>query len=472
MRMYIRYFTMIILAALVFGRLGRVLEADYDGNQAMHGFYRMEKDTADVMFYGSSHIYAGVNTVSLWDEYGIAGYDLAGTMQTLWNSYYNMEETLKYQTPEVMVVDVYGALIGEEYYTSTNVIKNASSMRFSLNKVRNIWSSVPHEDFLSYLLSYPLMHDSYREITKRNYERESGIIGGKWYKGFRPSFGSTNYDKLPEVTEILEEKAPSEKNRKYLEKMVSLAGEQGIELVLIVVPYEGWQAEDEAVYAWIEKFAADNNVLYFNGNRYLAEMSFDPAADYAEASHLNYNGACKFTRYLGQWLKSNCELKDRRGDAAYESWQQYSDSWSAYQRDRGLAQIKELETYIETLKSNDDYMIFVSVDDNYKNNPFVSLLQELSSVTIPNGFENNGTIVIEAGTILYQTPDEPEYLWNMETDSLDIAVTRHYGGQMKVLVNNEEKNNNYNDVTILVYDKKLDMVADVVAYNSDGIMIR
>ena len=167
---------MIILAALVFGRLGRVLEADYDGNQAMHGFYRMEKDTADVMFYGSSHIYAGVNTVSLWDEYGIAGYDLAGTMQTLWNSYYNMEETLKYQTPEVMVVDVYGALIGEEYYTSTNVIKNASSMRFSLNKVRNIWSSVPHEDFLSYLLSYPLMHDSYREITKRNYERESGII--------------------------------------------------------------------------------------------------------------------------------------------------------------------------------------------------------------------------------------------------------------------------------------------------------
>ena len=345
-------------------------------------------------------------------------------------------------------------------------------MRFSLNKVRNIWSSVPHEDFLSYLFSYPLMHDSYREITKGNYVRESGMIGGKWYKGFKPSFGATKYDKFPEVTEILEGKAPSEKNRKYLEKMVSLAEERGIELVFVVVPYEGWQAEDEAIYFWIEKFAEDNDILYFNGNHNLAEMSFDPAADYAEASHLNYNGACKFTRYFGQWLKSNCELEDRRGDAAYESWQQYSDCWSAYQRDRELAQIDDLRTYIEKLQSNGDYMIFVSVDDNYKNNPYADLLQGLSSETISYNFESNGTIVIETGTILYRTPDEPEYLWHMETDSLDIAVTRDYGGQMKVLVNNEEKNDNYNDVTLLVYDKKLDMVADVAAYNSDGIMIR
>ena len=43
---------------------------------------------------------------------------------------------------------------------------------------------------------------------------------------------------------------------------------------------------------------------------------------------------------------------------------------------------------------------------------------------------------------------------------------------MKILVNNQEQNNNYNDVTIFVYDKKLNMIADVIGFNSDGIIIR
>ena len=471
MKKYFRLIVGILLAALIFVRLGNVLEANYDGNQAMDGFYRSEEDTVDVLFYGSSHVYAGINVVSLWDEYGIAGYDLAGTMQTLWNSYYNMEETLKYQSPKVMVVDLYGALIEEEYYTPTNVVKNASSMRFSLNKVRNIWSSVPHEEFLSYLLSYPLTHDSYKNLQRNDYVRESDQIGGKWYKGFKPSFAVTRYDKFPKVSESIEKRPPSDKNREYLTKMVDLAREQQIQLAFIVVPYESWQSEDEEIYAWIEEFAENNNVLFLNGNRKLVEMDFDPAVDYAEGSHLNYNGACKFSGYLGQWLVENCELEDRRQDKRYQSWQTYSDCWTEYHKNHDLAQITDLETYIETIKSDEEYIIFVSVDDKYKNNPYVNVLFQLSSFD-PNDFENNGTYVIEAGNLIYSTPDEPEYLWYMETDLSDIAVIRNYGGQMKVLVNNQEQNDNYNDVTIFVYDKNLDMIADVIAYNSDGIIIR
>ena len=58
MKKYIRFSIGIIIALLVFARLGHVLSANYDGNQSMDGFYQMDQDTADVMFYGSSHIYA------------------------------------------------------------------------------------------------------------------------------------------------------------------------------------------------------------------------------------------------------------------------------------------------------------------------------------------------------------------------------------------------------------------------------
>lgn len=234
----------VVMALLIFMRLGYVLAANYDGNQSMDGFYRLDRDSVDVVFYGSSHVYSGVNVAALWDDHGIAGYDMAGTMQTLWNSYYNMKETLKYQSPRLMVVDLYGILIEDEYYGSTNVIKNVSSMRFSLNKIRNVWSSVPHEEFLPYLLSYPLTHENYKELGRGNYDESANNIGGEWYKGYKPSYAVTQFDTLPQVKVSSEKRLPTRKNREYLDKMIRLAREYQIQLAFIVVPYEGIDDEE------------------------------------------------------------------------------------------------------------------------------------------------------------------------------------------------------------------------------------
>ncbi len=472
MRKGIRYLLVLLAAVLLFGRLGSVLEPNYDGNLAFQGFYRLERDTADVVFYGSSHVYAGINVIDLWDHYGISAYNMAGTMQTLWNSYYNMQETLKYQTPRVMVVDLYGALIEEEYYTPTNVIKNADSMRFSVNKIRNIWSSVPHDQFLSYILSYPLRHDHYESLEKANYIDGAGDIGGKWYKGFQPVFGVTEYGALPAVAEPVQPREPFWKNREYLNKMVALAKENHIQLLFTVVPYESWQAEDEAVYRWIEAFAEENGVSFINGNQHLDKMGFDAKTDYAEASHLNYSGACKFTEYIGEILQDGFALEDHRGEKRCQSWQNYSDCWAAYQKDLALTEIDGAEDYMEALRAaQENYIVFVSLDNHYRQNPYTAALRTLSE-NVPEDFENNGTYVIDGGNLLYRTPDEPEYLWCRETDSLDIAIVRTYGGEMQLLVNNTQQNNHFSDVSITVYDKINDRLADSVTYNSDGGLVR
>lgn len=347
MKKYIRFICIICLAVFIFRELGSVLSANYDGNRSTEGMYHMEKDTADIVFYGSSHVYAGINTADLWSQYGIAGYNYAGTMQTFWNSYYNMVETLKYQSPKVMVIDLYGVILKEEYYTPTNVIKNASSMKFSWNKIENIWNSVPHRQFLSYLLTYPLNHDNYKNLEKGNYIEAENSVGGEWYKGYMPSFGLTQYDTCPLVEPELRKEEPTEKNRKYLDKMVALAEQYQIELAFIVVPYWGISGEDEALYCWIEEYAKEHDILFLDGNRNLEEMNFDPAADYAEDSHLNHSGAGKFTSYLGKWLTENFELENHQGDAKYDSWQKYSDCWEAYLQGRELAQIADVETYLE-----------------------------------------------------------------------------------------------------------------------------
>lgn len=225
------------------------------------------------------------------------------------------------------------------------------------------------------------------------------------------------------------------------------------------------------LYQWAEEYAQENGILFLNGNTRLEEMDFDPAADYAEASHLNHSGACKFTAYLGKWLTERCELEDHRGDDKWESWQKYSDCRTACEQNRELTQCTELADYLRKLQERNDYLVIVSLDDNYRKNPYVRLLEELAGID-PYTFGSSASIVLKDNTVLYQTPDEPEYLWYMETNLSDIAVNRSYGGTMQIQVNNDVKNNNYNDVTILVYDMMLDELVDVVGFNSDGILIR
>lgn len=469
MARYVRVFISLLAGLLVFLRLGQILGTNYDGNQSMKGFYQMDRNRADVIFYGSSHVYAGVNVVDLWNDYGIAGYNLAGTMQPLWNTYYNMEETVKYQSPKMMVVDLYGLLIEEEYNGSTNVIKNVSSMRFSPNKVRNIWSSVPHEDFLSYLLSYPLTHDTYKELKRENYDGIIDGLGGQWFKGYRPSFAVTGYEELPQVQADAGERQPTEKNREYLDKITQFADEHQIGLAFIVVPYEGIDDADQMLYQWAEDYAGEKEIPFLNGNLYLQEMNFDPASDYAEASHLNHNGACKFTAYLGEWLKENCSFDDHRGDDGWDSWQRYSDCWAAWNQDQELKRCTNLEEYLAKVQSRKDYLVIVSLDDNYQKNPHVQLLEGMIGMD-PYGMGSWATIVLQNQQLLYQTPNEPEYLWYMETERSDISVSRTYDGTMKVQVNRVDKNNSANDVTILVYDLTLDEIADVIAFNKDGVV--
>ena len=76
-----------------------------DGILPMEVFYEQEPGSIDVMFYGSSHTYSDINPAVLWEEAGIPSYDLAGSLQPLWNTYYYMKESLKYQRPKVMVVE-------------------------------------------------------------------------------------------------------------------------------------------------------------------------------------------------------------------------------------------------------------------------------------------------------------------------------------------------------------------------------
>ena len=97
---------------MALGQCHKVLKFKYeDGIYGMETMYRLEDNSIDVLALGSSHSFVDINPSVLYREYGIAGFDLGGSRQPFWNSYYYLKEALKTQKPEVIILEAYAAVL-------------------------------------------------------------------------------------------------------------------------------------------------------------------------------------------------------------------------------------------------------------------------------------------------------------------------------------------------------------------------
>ena len=60
----------------------------------------------DVIFIGDCECYENISPIKMWEEYGITSYIRGSAQQLIWQSYYLLEETLKYETPKAVVFNV------------------------------------------------------------------------------------------------------------------------------------------------------------------------------------------------------------------------------------------------------------------------------------------------------------------------------------------------------------------------------
>ena len=129
-----------ILVIMVYG-INRTLTPKYRYScanpltETYRGFYRMKKDTVDVLFLGSSQTAAGFNPQNLYDSFGIRSYNLGSNHQSLWASYYWLREALGRQSPKVVVLDCYELFLDNR--------KDEGDARLALDDMR--WGTVQKE---------------------------------------------------------------------------------------------------------------------------------------------------------------------------------------------------------------------------------------------------------------------------------------------------------------------------------------
>ncbi|MBQ8417012.1 MAG: SGNH/GDSL hydrolase family protein, partial [Clostridia bacterium] len=126
--------------------------------------YYRETPDHDVVFIGDCEVYECFTPPTLWEEYGITSYIRGSAQQLIWQSYYLLEETLTYETPDAVVFNVLSMKYGEPQNEAYNRM-TLDGMRWSSSKTGAIRASMTEgESFLSYLFPLLRYHSSWNQI--------------------------------------------------------------------------------------------------------------------------------------------------------------------------------------------------------------------------------------------------------------------------------------------------------------------
>ena len=300
----------------------------WHGIDQTRALYYQPRNTIDVVMLGSSRIHCGVNTATLWEEYGIAAYDYSSAEQPMWNSYYYLREFCKYQKPKVVVVDLFMAAYIHGDYHYDWIHQNLYGVRFSPNKVRMLFAAAEPARIPEYFPSFFNYHDRYDEATKEDFlypftaRRELAA-----FKGYTPYL-----NRVPQERPVITAGETAQigvKTEHYLVRIIEYCQSHDIGLVLMVTPYIT-NAQDQAAFDRIEAIAAEKGVPMINGCDKYDEIGLDFETDFNDGSHLNYWGASKYTSYLGRELTTHFALEDHRGDPRYASWDDNASEIRAY----------------------------------------------------------------------------------------------------------------------------------------------
>lgn len=275
-------------------------------------YYREENKDFDVIFIGDCEVYENFSPVVLWQEYGINSYIRGSAEQYIWQSYYVLEDTLRYDTPDVVVFNAQSLQFNESQNEAYNRM-TLDGMEWSPSKVKAILASMKEEEkFVEYVFPILRYHTRWSELGAADVQY---LFADKRvsHNGYYMRVDVKPAENVPGGRPLVDYRF-GDNAWKYLDKMVSLCEEKGIRLILIKAPslYPYWYEEYDRQ---VEEYAAEHGLCYINFLKLQEETGIDYSTDTYDAGlHMNLSGAEKLSRYLGQVLVDEAGLTDRRNE--------------------------------------------------------------------------------------------------------------------------------------------------------------
>lgn len=295
-----------------------------------------EAEEYDVLFAGISHMQVGVSPMELWKDYGITSFNLAESGTQIPYSYWVIKNALQYCSPKLVVVDV--------RRTETTDLENSRLLHVQFDKmpfgkvkleaIRDIYAD-SLDKRIEMLFPLTIYHSRWTELSENDFTSASYRLdkGAYHYGDGMTVMEPAEYEILPET----EKKKGLEVPVGYLKKIIELCQEQGIEVLLVNIPYLATD-ETQLYENGIADIAEEYGIQYINFLHVDGVVNYN--TDLHNAGHLNDSGMKKVTEYMGDYIRKHYDIPDRRADEAYAGWDEDYVAFTDYKFDMMNSQSK------------------------------------------------------------------------------------------------------------------------------------
>ncbi len=370
-----------LVVVLLFAALQRLVVPKYAGDIPEGNFtaeYYEETAKHDVIMIGDCEVYENLNPMYLWKNYGITSYIRGNAQQLTWQSYYMLEDTLQYETPEVVIYNIQALTHGEPQREEYNRM-TLDGMKWSGTKWEAIQVSMCEEeqtlDYIFPLLRYHsrILDLSKEDLTYFNKKKkvahngyylrvdvlpvsESDVADTTWLFGEEEEqeeiidpWASIEVEEDEDTVQLplaegKEDKTFGKMPMKYLDKIRKLCEEKGIQLILMKAPSlapQWYEEENQQVVDYAQK----HDLPYINFYELLDEVEIDYETDtYDGGLHMNLSGADKLSEYMGNLLTTEYGIKDHRQEEKIASV--YNKKYDYFEKMK-QKQLDDLEKYGE-----------------------------------------------------------------------------------------------------------------------------
>lgn len=482
-----RYLCKILIFGITAGLLFRVVvqiltpkyyyDDTWPTTSGFQGFYRMQRNSTDVLFLGSSCAAAGFNPQTVYDSCGIRSYNLGCEGQSLLTSYYWLKEALRYQSPKVVLLETYFVFPYDRYEPlnapESSNRKAFDNMRWSKVKwegVHDICNYDQNQTLSSYYFPNIRYHARWTELERndfvyremKNHYELKGFAplekkeGGEGYVPFRPEDSGDRAEMVPLM-------------KVYLDKIVTLCKEQDIHLILTKLPYTECNISK---YNTISDYASEHEISYwdFNVESIYNGCGFVFAEDMNDDWHTNIRGADKVSSYIASRLQGECGI----AGVSDRQWEDTAAYYDRVRKDCELKDITEIEPYIHAV-NQEHYTVLLAVKGDgtsFMDKNVKQYFAQLGTGLSMDYKENDSYFAaIHEGRVEEGASVERlVHHGSTERGLLDYEITSagydsSYEGRASIRIDNQEFAKDRSGINIVVYNNERRKVVDSICYN-------
>ena len=451
---------------------------DWPSTSTFAGFYQMDKNSVDVLFFGSSHGVSSFIPQEIYDQYGICSYNLSSEQQNPFVSYYWLKEACKYQTPKAVVLE---SFIFFPYNGAEALNSSESCTRYAFDAMR--YSDIKAEAIADIEL-YDKNQDArtYYWTNKRFHTRIKGNLGENDFlfseieshndmKGYSCLNQHCGLEFVPFAADDSVEAVPMVPlMEEYVIKIVEYCRENHIDLIIVSTPSQG---QTQGHNKSLRSFCKEHDVEYvdFNMNTIYASIAYNFANDNYDGGHLAYWGAIKVSDYLGTFLQ-------KRGVPAKSDpqWEESRVFYNHMIQKAKLKDIVDINEYLEAIKDQ-GFAVFISAKDDAScglSEQTVERLRQLGlapSITGHDSFRASYYAVLIPG----KQPIEYSSMSAIQTQGQFRNGKSYYsllsaglecGNASSIIIDGYEYSTNYRGLNIVVYDPISRQVFDSVCFDT------